>query len=382
MAWFSDKNNTRVLLRALGSNDINKRNQAASEFLQMGEEGAEILISALDSQDPTLRELSARILVKLDAQALPALSAALKNAPPATKEEVFKILGKLKSQASFELLIASLKGTKFQEQILAAKTLGEIGDPQAIPQLLVALSDGDPDVRIAAATALGKFRAPQTYPNIADLLDDVEINVRMAAAKILGEIHDPITIPYLAEALRDSFWWLGRDEAIEILMGVIASFGKDALDDLIEVMGDKEPSVRRFAIALLRPLKEPRILEGLEMAFYDNNYDVSETALEALIEFEEIALPILVEAIGSPTEWLRMKAVNGLGEIGGDQAVIHLLEMLGDKSPIVRKETIGALKKLKDARALPTLSAIAADRKDKEISRLARQAIAAIEASY
>jgi len=381
MAWFSDKKSNRGLLKALSSNDKNKRDQAAREFLQLGEEGAEDLISVLGSQNQDLRGLSARILIKLDAQALPALTAAIKDSPLEIKEEIFKIMGEIKSQATVKILFSTLKGKDFKVQILAAKSLGEIGDPQAIPQLLVAISDADPDVRIAAATALGKFRDPQTYPNIADLLDDVEINVRMAAAKILGEIHDPITIPYLAEALRDSFWWLGRDEAIETLMAVIASFGKDALEDLIEVMSDKEPSVRRFAIALLRPLKEPRILDGLEMAFYDNNYDVSETALEALIEFEEIAIPILAEALGSPTEWLRMKAVLGLGEIGGDQAVIHLLEMLGDESPIVRKETIGALKMLKDTRALPTLSAIASDRKDKEISRLARQAIAAIEAS-
>lgn len=380
MAWFSNKKNSRILLKALSSNDINKRDQAARELLQMGEEGAEILISALGSQDPKLRGWSTQILVKLDTQALPALTAAIKDSSPAINQEIFNILGKIKGKDSFDILIATLKGENFKKQILAAKTLGEIGDPQAMPQLLVALSDADPDVRIAAATALGKFRAPQTYPNIADLLDDVEINVRMAAAKVLGEIHDPITIPYLAEALRDSFWWLGRDEAIETLMAVIASFGKDALEDLIEVMSDKEPSVRRFAIALLRPLKEPRILDGLEMAFYDNNYDVSEIALEALIEFGEKALPILTEALGSPTEWLRTKAVIGLGEIGGDQAVIHLLEMLGDESPTVRKETIEALKMLKDARALPTLSAIATDRKDKEISRLARQAIAVIEA--
>ena len=70
----------------------------------------------------------------------------------------------------------------------------------------------------------------------------------------------------------------------------------------------------------------------------------------------------------------------GLGEIGGDQATIYLLEMLEDDTDSVRKTAISSLAKLKDPRALPTLRALASARSDREIARLARQAIAAIEA--
>jgi len=383
MAWLSNRKqqgSIKYLLGMLGNSDLKIQNQAAREFLKLGEEGAESLVSALGSQEPALREIVARVLVRLNAQAIPALHTALQNAPFALREEVAKILAQLKNPASLEILFSLLKEQDYKKQILAAKTLGEIGRPEAVPHLLVALSDSDPDVRIATITALGKLRDPQTYVNIADLLDDVEISVRMAAAKALGEIKAPSTIPYLIEALHDSFWWYGREDAIQTLLDVIASFGRAALDDLVGAMNAKEPTVRRYAIALLRPLREARIMDALEMAFYDTNYDVAESALEALLEFGEGALPILVEALVSPNIWIREKAVWGLGEIGGEQATVYLLEMLGDESDSICKEAIGSLSRLKDPRALPTLRAISLKRENREIAKLARQAIAVIEA--
>ncbi len=380
MAWFSEKKNTRILLKALNSSDPKKRNRAAREFLKLGEEGAESLVSALGSQDANLREITARIFIRLNKQALPALNAALQNAPFAVQKEAAAILGQIKSPDSLEILFEILKEKDYKRQVLAAKTLGEIGDATAIPRLLVALSDSDPDVRIAVVTALGKFHAPQTYINIADLLDDPEINVRQAAAKTLGETADPSVVPYLVEALRDPFWWYGREQSNAALLEAIAKFGKDALEPLSEVMTDKEPTARRYAISLLGPLKDPRILEPLRMALYDTHYDVARMAVEALAGYGRHAISIFVEALSSPNDWLREQAVFGLGKIGSEDVVETIMEMLNDHIPEVRKQAIQSLADLKDPRALPTLSQVAADRSDREMSRLARQAIAAIQA--
>ncbi len=383
MAWLSDKKEQatiKELLRMLNDNGLRNRNQAAREFLKLGEEGAESLVSTLGSQEPRQREMASRILVRLEKKAIPALNIAMKNAPLSVQEEITLIFGQMKNQKALESLFEIIKGENYKLQILAAQALEKIGDQKAVPHLLVALSDSDPDVRIASVLALGTFNDPETYVNIADLLDDVEINVRVSAAKTFEKIHSPSTISYLVEALYDSFWWLGREDAILILLSAIASFGKLAVDELKEAINAKDPTVRRYAIGLLRPLREPRIIGALEMAFYDTNYDVAESALEALLAFGEDSLPILSEALVSPNIWIREKTVWGLGEMGGEQATIYLLEMLSDEADSVRKATIGSLTKLKDPRALPTLRAISQNRENREIAKLARQAIAAIEA--
>jgi HEAT repeat protein len=380
MAWFSEKKNQNALLKGLASKYPKKRDQAARAFLELGEEGTATLVGALGSQDEALRKIVSQILVRLSAKSIPALQGALKSAAFSTQEKVISVLEKIQDPRSLALILEALKSDNYELQVRAAKSLGAMQYAEAIPHLLVALSDSDPDVRIATVIALGKLRDPKTYLNIADLLDDAEINVRMATAQTLGEIGASETIPYLVDALHDSFWWYGRSDAIKMLMKVIASFGKDALDPLIEAMGAKEPTARRYAIALLRPLKEERIIESLEMAFYDTNYDVAESALVALLEFGENILPILDKALGSSNQWIREKSVWGLGEIGGEQATTYLLELLEDEADAVRKEAIGSLIKLKDPRALPKLRALTLKRDEKEIAKLARQAIAEIEA--
>ncbi|MBT3322041.1 MAG: HEAT repeat domain-containing protein [Anaerolineae bacterium] len=383
MAWLSDKKEEatiKQLLRTLNDSRLKNRNQAARELLIIGEAGAENLVATLSSSAPQQREMVSRILIQLGRKAIPALNIAMQNTSSSVQQEIIHVFQEMKNQEALESLFRSTKSKDYKIQILSAKALQKIGDAQAIPYLLIILNDEDPDVRVASVTALGSFREPETYANITDLLDDTEINVRIAAVKAIGKIKDVSTIPYLVEALYDSFWWYGREEATETLLEAISSFGKAAIDELKEAMNAKEPTVRRYAIELLRPLRDIRVMDALQMAFYDTNYDVAESALKAILDFGETALPILSEALISPNIWIREKAVEGLAEIGGEEATINLLEMLSDEEISVRKATIGSLSKLKDPRALPTLRAISQKRENKEIAKLARQAIVAIEA--
>ena len=351
MTWFSDKKekaDIKYFLGMLSNSDLKKRNQAARELLKIGEASADAVISLLDSSNSISSDMAARLLVSLNSKATPALRVALQKAPFSTQEKIIDILGELRDEEAPTLLYEVLKSENYKLQILSANALGKSKNTEAVPHLLIALSDADPDVRIAALTALGKFRNAKICTNIANLLSDVEINVRISAVRALGKIKDPSAISYLVESLYDSFWWYGREDGIQTLLEVISSFGKAALDELVKAVQSEDPSVRRYALELLRPLREPRIIDLLEMAFYDMNYDVAEKALLALLEFEEKILPILFEALNSPEQWIREKAVWGMGEIGSNQAEKKLQEMLNDEAEPVRKEAMVALSKLKN----------------------------------
>lgn len=378
MAWFGKKNS---LLRDLGSDDAKKRNQAARELFALGAEEAESLLTVLDEQDGNAKKLAAQILVKLESKAIPVIQANFAQASLSQQKEMTAVLGRMKNKAAHQMLLNLLKHKQYTIRIFALQALSNHTDEETIRQVLTMLSDEDPDVRIAAIYTIASFRAPQTYLHLADRLDDAEINVRMAAAKVLGEIKSLDTLPDLLDGLKDSFWWYERDDAIKVLMQAIAAFGEAPFDDLLAALNEPIPTLRRYAIQLLRPLKDPRTMEALEMAFYDPNYDVAENALVALLDFGEASLPILENALRNPNVWLRQKAAWGLGEIGGEKATNLLLAIVSDHDEgEVRKEAIQALTKLKNPRTLPTLRAISQNRSDKEIARLARQAIAQIEA--
>ncbi|RME88667.1 MAG: HEAT repeat domain-containing protein [Anaerolineae bacterium] len=383
MNWLAGNKNrrkVRQLLKIIQFDKPEKRKQAAQALLQMGAEAVEPLIEELGDRDATRRKLAAQALKRLGTIALPSLLSSLRNASPPIRREICAVLGNIGDRETTSALLQALRDEDETVRAAAASALATLGDPQAVTPLVAALSDPAPDVRIAAVTALARFRAPQTFVNMADLLEDAEARVRMAAAKALGETRHPAVVPYLVNALRDTGWWYEQEEPVQRLMGIIETFGVVALEPLMEVAHDKEPMTRRYAIRLLGKLKHPRALETFQMALYDTHYDVASAALEALTDFGEQAIPIFGEALSSPNDWIRQLAVTGLREIGSEQAVALLIEALDDPSASVQSEAVQALGQLRAAQALPALRALATGHSDREVARLARAAVARIEA--
>jgi HEAT repeat protein len=62
--------------------------------------------------------------------------------------------------------------------------------------------------------------------------------------------------------------------------------------------------------------------------------------------------------------------------LSGDKRIVPvILDMLKDPDREVQKQAVRSLGLLKDRRAIPALQAIAIDRRDREMSALAREAI-------
>ena len=229
---------------------------------------------------------------------------------------------------------------------------------------------------IAAVKALGKFKQPETFDNMADLLlEDSEIEARQAAAQALGETKHPQAIQYLMIALRDPFWWYEREQAADVLLKAIEGFGEMVVDTLLEALNDSEGTVRRFAARLLGHIQDPRAIQPLGMALYDTHFEVGQAAAESLAGFGPTGLKVLAEALRHPEAWLRQHAIAGLTLSGDKRIVPVILDMLKDPEREVQKQAIRSLGELKDERALPALQAIAIDRRDVEMYKLAREAI-------
>jgi HEAT repeat protein len=242
--------------------------------------------------------------------------------------------------------------------------------------LLHALKDGEAEVRIGACLALGSFKDPSIFDDIAALLlDDPKIEVRQAAARGLGNTEHPAALPYLLEALHDSFWWYEREYAAGDLLLAIEKLGETAVEPLIEALGNKEGTVRKFAATLLGRLGDPRALEPLSMALYDLHHEVGKACAEALAHFGAPAVDVLVEALSHPELWIRLHALQALSEIKDTRIAPLVLQMLNDPEREVRKQAIQALGELKDPRSLPALQEIVANRADRELHALARQAL-------
>ncbi|MEW6406619.1 MAG: HEAT repeat domain-containing protein [Chloroflexota bacterium] len=353
--------------------DSSKRDRAAQELIRLGTEAAPVLIEALQTSDPNLVSLYQQILARIPS-ATPMLTKALANAHPLVRGRIAEIFAVTCDRAAAPALLDALRGEFYTVRARAATALGNIGDLEFMEALMSALTDREAEVRIAAVTALGKYREPYTFDAMSNLLlDDPILEVRQAAARALGNTKHPDAVFFLVQALRDAFWWYEREQAATDLLKAIEMMGTPAVDPLIEALGDREGTVRKFAALILGKIGDTRAIEELGMTLYDLHHDVSLAAAEALSKFGAPAVKVLADALRHPEPAVRLHAVMGLGRIKDPRVAPILIETLHDPERLVQKEAVQALGQIRDEAALSALRVIAMNRNDREFSMLAKQ---------
>jgi HEAT repeat protein len=373
MDWFTNSKQSEIkkLINQLA--DTSRRDTAAQELIKLSPDSIPILIESLQSADlkllPPIQHLLAHI-----PSASPQLIKTLQTAHPLVRGRVAEIFSISKDKNALPALLESLSGEFYTVRSRSAVALGHIGDSKIISYLLPLLKDKEDEVRIAACIALGLFKDPATFEKIADvLLDDPKIEVRQAAAKALGDSSHPEAIPYLMEALRDSFWWFEREHIVKDLLSAIEKTGEQVVEPLIEALGDKEKTVRKYSAVMLGNLKDTRAIEELGMTLYDLHDEVSLAAADSLAQIGEASIPVLTEALTHPEVGVREHAVIGLGKIQNERVIPFLIEMLKDNERVVQKQAIQALGNFKNELALSALKEIASNRSDREFHNLAKQ---------
>jgi HEAT repeat protein len=373
MDWLSGSKQGQAKKLIVQLADSAKRDVAARELIKMGMEAAPPLIDALQTQDLGLILIYQQILARIPS-ASPQLINTLATAHPLIRGRVAEVFSISKDKAAIPALLDAVKGEYFTVRSRAALALGHIGDARVIPALFPLLKDRDDEVRIAACVAIGSFRDPSTFDEITSvLLDDPKIEVRQSAAKTLGETKHPAAIPFLMEALRDSFWWYEKEQSAQVLLNAIENMGAAVVEPLIEALGDREVTVRKYAAMALGNLRDARAMDELGMTVYDLHHEVSQAAAEALAKFGAPAVGLLGEALRHPEAAVREHAVIGLGKIQDARVAPLLIEMLRDPDRVVQKQALQSLGELRDSSAVPVLQEIASSRMDREMSALAKQ---------
>jgi len=379
MSWLTGgkQGEAKRLLSQLA--DSTKRDQAAQDLIRLDADAVPVLLEALQTRDVNLLAIYEQILARIPS-ASQTLIQVLGTAHPVIRARVADVFGIRRDKSAVAALLDALKGEFYTVRARAAIALGRIGDKQAIQPLFIALKDPEDDVRIGACLGLGFFKDPSTFDEITNvLLDDPKIEVRQAAAKALGSTQLPAAVPYLMEALRDPFWWYEREMRAGDLFTAIENMGAFAVEPLIEALKDPEGAVRKYAALLLGRIGDSRAVEPLGMALYDLHHDVGKVSAEALVNFGVSSFEILVEALDHPEMWIRIHSVDVLPKVKEPRVGLVLLEMLKDPEREVKKHVIEAMGELKDPRTLPALQEIMAQRGDREMHALAKDAIEKIK---
>jgi HEAT repeat protein len=373
MDWFTNSKTSEIKKLITQLADVTKRDNAARELLKFDTDAIPVLIETLQSPSDDLVLPCQHLLARIPS-ASPQLIHSLQTAHPLVRGRVAEIFSISKDKNAIPALLEALNGEFYTVRSRSAIALGYIGDSKYIPNLLPLLKDKEDEVRIAACVALGLFKDPNTFEKIGDvLLDDPKIEVRQAAAKALGDTKHPHAIQYLMEALRDSFWWFEREEIVKDLLNAIENMGEAVVEPLIEALGDKEKTVRKYSAMMLGNLKDARAVEELGMTLYDLHDEVSVVAAESLAQIGESSIPVLTEALTHPEVGVREHAVYGLGKIQNLRVIPFLIEMLKDNDRLVQKQAILSLGNFKNELAVSALKEVASNRSDREFHNLAKQ---------
>lgn len=227
-----------------------------------------------------------------------------------------------RSRRAFDLLGASY----FLEFIR-----DELNDPKALTLILEGLTDVNEDVRIQSIRLLEDIGPiPEVFEALQSSLDDPDLRVRRRAGTTLAKHGGKKTVEILSKATRDPNLRV-RLTAIEAL----GLMGKKAQTALKEALNSDDERVQVEASLLLCEQGQNDGVSFLLEKLQSVSDRQQARIIEALGEARDTrSLDSLREML--PSIRHRVRTIDALGKIGGDQAHDIVVKFLGDENDAVR----------------------------------------------
>ncbi|MEO1351288.1 MAG: HEAT repeat domain-containing protein, partial [Cyanobacteria bacterium J06635_15] len=274
--------------------------------------------------------------------AIPELVLILQNADESIRLDATLALAGI-GQAAVPSLIEVLNSSNAYMQVLAAIALGEIGSDALPAANKLAELLYSPNIERSqsgiASIQLTNLSTPKVGP---------DLGVQFSAALALGKIGFPAeaAVPYLIALLRFG------DPDIQIeaayALGNMGATAQAAIPDLINVMGMGEFDAKESVILARDSATEALIkiddlaVSALVEALKDNNVITHSRGTYALSKIGAPAVQALIDTLANPDIHIRRRAAFALGQTG-NIALPALLDALESTDLDVRKAAAAAL---------------------------------------
>ncbi|HEX5832547.1 MAG TPA: HEAT repeat domain-containing protein [Pyrinomonadaceae bacterium] len=197
----------------------------------------------------------------------------------------------------------------------------------------------DLEVRRSAVVALGRIGDSAATPVLVNALRDESLAID--AANALTEIGDPQAVDGLLKLIGNDDPST-RQAAVNALNSVIPP---SMSERIIPLLHDPEPNVRESAVKIAGYFGYPGAAAALVDLSRDPNERVRTAAIEHLpyVEEERAVFEVLVHALKDETLNVRAAAARALGTLDTPKVVQHLIDALADDDPWVRYYSARAL---------------------------------------
>lgn len=339
LALTANETTTAKLLRSLRfeHRNISVLNSALQVLALSNVDVVEPLIEFLNDPDVELRIYAALALgERQDARAIPALIKALEDVDVNVRYHAIEALGHLQAKEAAEKLLSIAQTRDFFLAFPALEALRRIGEPTVASGLVPLLEDEmlcEP-----AASALGVLGDEEVVAPLIELL-----NAPSAPAK---------AIAYALAAFYDRYETVYR-EGSHIADLVRHAITQQGISNLLNAVPLASTEELRSLVLVLSWLEGPQIEQTLVQLL--DNQTVRRIVAQALINYGESCIPLLIEQLSAENIETRIAAAEAIGEIGSTQAVPALIQILQSEEALVVIAATEALAKIGDKSAFEAL---------------------------
>jgi len=262
-------------------------------------------------------------------------------------------------------LTEAVKSENDDVRFWAIESLARLSQFEPVNQ---ALESPDSDTRMYAIMALSKHPSLESVKALINRFGDSQWSIRKQAADVVANIGEE-AVPFLKEAFINNL--TGGDEnicywAIKTLVRILK---EDALPPLVKALKSSNKNMKYYAVVAMSELKSELVINPLVEALKDESWIVRKQAADSLInigksvipyltknfargtadqKFWSIqilakimgasAVPLFVKLLKSADEDMRYYTITALGEIDDKNTIFPLIEALGDKAWLIRKQ--------------------------------------------
>jgi HEAT repeat protein len=350
---------TRPVIAVLRDHNASVRQEAAVVLGQLGDASAsEPLIRALYDHDISVQQAAARALGTLgDDQAVEPLIAILTSPHASVLQTAARTLGILEDQRAVRPLLRVLKeSSDVTVRQAAAQALGRLGDKTVVEPLLEILNDAHAPVRQAAADALGMLMDKRAIEPLVAAIKDDDVTVQLSVIGALGKAGD--------EQASDCLKTMLKHDSPQVRLAALQALGQVWQLQCITQLGSPDPKTRALAARALGKQGDSRAVEPLIVLLGDGNPETRTEAAEALINLGGLTVESLISAINHRDALVRVTAVELLGRLRDQRAVLPLTSALEGTDWFVWSKATAALGRLGDSAIQPLVRALRRPNKD------------------
>ena len=387
-------------LDAFTSTDIDIKQKAIKILgLLGGEDVISYLLDALRDNDLKIQNSALTALEnQKDIRVMEALQPLLKSDDESVRIKVIDILTKnfdITDKMS-QLLIKALKDESSTIRHKALKELNKLKNYHFLPAIISAIDDEEETIRTFIAEILENYYDVQSVKALNKLLEDQSSIVHDEAEKYLNKI---ITTGKKDIEKKDKFKMLNAisilsqcniDECYDILFDQLdtndseirdriihcaKNMGERILDFLFDKLKTVSGKRKYYIVEILEAYNDEKTINNLIDLLKDKDPQIRARAINSLKNIGKPSLPVLFKALRAERVVIRRSAVYLTGEIGKTDVVHKLLPFLRDSNLSVIRAAVNIIKQIGDVYSISALVRLKKDDRTNIIGTLIDTAI-------